>query len=110
MAKGNDDAPHLVRADIEEFLKREERRKGLQREAEALARENEPLKQKITRYVELKGGSDKTIERSGYILALKTQNGQIVWKTEFIRVAGSEEAAKVAAQPPQVVRLSIEKA
>jgi hypothetical protein len=93
------------RAEIEEFLEREEQRKNLNRE-----RANAPLKEKFKAYAAAEGGKEKSVDRCGYTIALKTKNGQIAWKSEFIRVAGPEEAARVSANPPQVEFLAIEKA
>lgn len=105
-----EEAPNLTRAEIEEFLKAEEDRRAANRLADDIERKAAPLKARIKKFIELKGGKAKRVERSGYLLSLKQQNGQIAWKNEFLRVAGEEEAARVAANPPQVEKLSIEKA
>jgi uncharacterized coiled-coil DUF342 family protein len=103
-------APYVTRADIEEFLRLEAERKSIQRQVDALERLAKPLKTKLSEYVRLEGGSDKTVERSGYVLAFKTKAGQISWRGEFERVAGISEAERIAANPPVKEYLSVEKA
>jgi hypothetical protein len=106
----NEEQKAPSRALIEEVLKLEEQRKEANRLADACERAAKPLKLAITKYIEAAGGKEKRVKRCGFILALLEKNGQISWKDEFARVAGEVEAARVAATPPKVERLSIEKA
>lgn len=103
-------APRVTRQYIEDFLRKDEERKSLNRRAADLERELGPIKKILTQLVEEEGGTTKTKERSGYVLAIKTRDGQVKWKDEFIRVAGLEETERIAANPPEIEYLSIEKA
>jgi hypothetical protein len=105
-----DEAPYVTKADIEAFLEREERRKEAARLADELERENKPLREKLAKFVELKAGKSKSIERSGYVLAFKTRAGRVKWKDEFITVASAEAAAKLERDCPKAEYLSVEKA
>lgn len=105
-----DEAPYVTKADIENYLAREERRKEAARLADELERENKPLKEKLKRFVELKGGPSKSIDRSGYVLAFKTRAGRVKWKDEFIAVTSAEAAAKLERDCPPSEFLSVEKA
>src|SRR5262245_20551523 len=93
-------APHVTRADIEEFLRLEEERKSLNRQAADLERQAAPLKTKLSQFVELEAGKSKSIERSGYVLAFKTRAGRVEWKSEFIAVAGTEAAERLVRDCP----------
>jgi hypothetical protein len=102
-------APYVTKADIEAFLDREERRKEAARLAEELERENKPLKEKLAKFVELKAGASKSIERSGFVLAFKTRAGRVKWKDEFILAEGVEAAQKLERECPKSEYLSVEK-
>lgn len=108
-AKASDTVPHVTAPLIDEFLSLEKQRLEKQREADALKRQAEPIKEKLLAYVRAKGGKGLTVLRSGFRLAIKLVNGSPSWKSEFIRVAGPIEAAKVAANPPQRESLEVER-
>jgi hypothetical protein len=98
------------RAELEQYLQMEEQRRNLSREADALERAAKPLKEKFKAYAEAEGGKARRVEVCGHVLAIVTKNGQVKWKDEFSRVAGPIETARIAAAPPQVDSLTVEKA
>jgi hypothetical protein len=103
--------PHVTRDDIEQYLAWDEERKSFNRQAEDVARKMESLKQKLTSFVELKGGDARSVERSGFVLAIKTAAGTPKWKSEFIQLAGDradELVAQVIAAAPRREFLSVE--
>lgn len=99
---------HLVRKEIEEFLDLEARRKAANRLADDLEKQAEVLKAKIWEFVEAKGGDARSVERSGFVLAIHQKAGTVSWKTEFIREKGPVEAAKLVAACPKKDYLVVE--
>jgi uncharacterized caspase-like protein len=110
MPREKEKAPYVTRADIEEFLELEEERKSLNRQADDLARKAAPLKDKLSQFVAFAAGPSKSIERSGYVLAMLTRAGRVDWKSEFIHVAGETEAERLVRECPKSEFLSVEKA
>jgi hypothetical protein len=108
MSKDQLKLANLTKADIEAYLALHEERLSLQRQARDKEREAEELEQKIWAWVDAKGGDARSCERSGFVLAIKTRAGSVQWKTEFIRVAGAEEAEKLTSAAPPREFLSIE--
>lgn len=104
------DVPHLVKAEIEEYLALEEKRKAANRQADDIEKQAKVLKARIEAFIVAKGGSARTVERSGYVLSIKQKAGSVAWKEEFLRVAGQEEAARLSAAAPKRDYLSVEPA
>lgn len=100
--------PHLVRAEIEEYLELEKQRFAKQREAADLEKLAKVLKAKIWEFVEAKGGNARSCERSGFVLAIHQKAGSPSWKEEFLRVAGQSAAAQIVADCPQRDYLVVE--
>lgn len=91
-----------TKKDIEKYLSLEERRKALQREARALEAEAEPLETLMLEFVRAKGGDARSVERSGFVLAIGTRAGTVRWKDEFVRECGNKKAeALIEAAPPR---------
>ena len=106
MAKAK--GPHLVRAEIEEYLELDKQRLAKQREAADLEKLAKVLKAKIWEYVEAEGGDARSVERSGFVLAIHQKAGAPAWKEEFLRVAGQAAAASVVAECPKRDYLVVE--
>lgn len=94
-------SPYITYAHLEEYLRLQEERKALARQSADLGKQLAGLASKITAFVRAEGGSDRTVIRSGYVLALKSKKGSVAWKAEFVRLAGEEAAEKLiaAAEP-----------
>ena len=101
-------APNITRADITEYLRLDKERLDLQRQARDKGRLQEAIEAKLTAYVEAKGGDARSVERSGFVLAIKTKAGSVKWADEFVRVAGEVEAQRLRADAPRVEFLSVE--
>lgn len=109
MAKKATKAPYITAPEIKEFLDLEDRRRALNRQAEDLEKQAKPLKEKLLEFVRIEGGKAKSVERSGFVLAIKMVKSSPSWKPEFIRVAGQEEADKLIAEAPPREQLSVER-
>jgi len=102
--------PFITRHDIEEYLELEERRKGLNRESAQIAKQAEVIEQKLEAFVRANGGKEKSLSRSGYVLAIKTCKGSPAWKVEFVKVAGIAASEQLIASAPTRESLTVEKA
>lgn len=98
----------LTKEDVENYVILNAQRLKLQREVDAIEREQEPLKEKLLEHVRTKGGSDRTTVFHGFILAIKKMTGQVAWKKEYIAEHGHEAAAKLPR--PNYDVLQVEKA
>jgi hypothetical protein len=104
-------AVELTKDEIERFIALEKERKSLTRDGDAKERAAKPLKEKIKKYIEEKGGSDRTTTHYGYVLALVPyRQKQVEWKNEFIVVAGEEKAVELQEAMPMTYSLSVEPA
>lgn len=101
-------APRVVKEDIERYLKLEEERLDLQRQARDKARLAEELEKKLWAWIEVHGGDGRCCTRSGFVLAIKTKTGTVRWADEFVRVAGAEEAQKLREACPRAEFLTVE--
>lgn len=108
MAKA--EAPYVTKALIQEFLSLEERRKALNREAADLAKQSAAIAEKLTTFVAVNGGKERSVVRSGYRLSIKLTNGFVPWKQEFIRVAGQDEANRLSRECPKREVLAVDPA
>lgn len=79
---------------LREFVERDERRKGLEREARQLAAENDLVKKDLL--AALKDAGKTEISRGDFAASIKTSAGTVSWKEAFLRVAGADEADKLA--------------
>lgn len=102
-------ADTLTRKDLLRYLELDAKRLALNREAKALEREQDLIEPKIKDAIRT-DGKKGALFKWGYNLLLTMVRGQVKWKDEFIRVAGAEEASKVAENPPDRESLVIEKA
>jgi seryl-tRNA synthetase len=101
--------PHVTKNDIEEYLRLDEERKSLNRQAKDLEKLQDVIEKKLDEFVRANGGKTKSVSRSGFVLALLTRKTAPKWKEEFIRVAGPEEAERLAKQAPDREYLTVER-
>ncbi len=109
-SESNSKTPFITKHDIEEYLELEERRKGLNREAAQVAKQAEAIEQKLEEFVRATGGKEKSVSRSGFVLAIKTAKGTVGWKAEYVKVKGNEAAEQLMAAAPPREFFSVEKA
>ena len=109
MAKAKAKVPHITKDDIERYLQLEEERRELNRLAKAKGDLAAEIEEKIEAFARANGGSDLTVERSGFILAIKTKAGTVAWKHEFIKLTSEEEAERLKGLCPRVEFLSVER-
>src|SRR5437868_2410138 len=89
-----------TKAEIERYLAREEERKALNRQADAIETESKLFRERLRTLIEEQGGSKQRLVHRGFLLGIDFVKGTPAWKTHFIRVAGADEAAKVSAEAP----------
>lgn len=90
-------APKPSKDDLAKLIELSTKRKDLNRQADALEKQEAPLKAKIAAYVEENGGELKACTICGFLARLVSKVGSIAWKQEFIRVNGPEAAAEIKA-------------
>ncbi len=104
------EAPYVTRQDIEAYLDLDERRKAFNRQADDLKKQQDAIAEKLMTFVSVRGGSDKSVERSGFVLAIHTARCAVKWKEEFVKVQGLAVAEALTAAQPSREYLSVEKA
>lgn len=100
----------ITKREIEEYLADEERRRELSAQARTLGKKSELFEARLEELIKQEGGKKRRLNHVGFLLALTTAKGSVSWKNEFIRVAGAEEADKVAAAAPAKDVLVVERA
>lgn len=101
--------PNITKKDLEEWERLENQRKEASREARDLQKQQDIIEAKIKAFVEAKGGKSRSVERSGFRLALEKVKQQVAWKTEYIALAGQEQAEQLVADAPLKEVLAIER-
>lgn len=100
----------LKKSELTRYLKLDERRLKLNRQAKALEREMELIEPKIYEAVRTQG-TKGVLSKWGYNLMIKLLRSAVKWKDEFIRLAGAEKAQTLSdAAPLDRESLVIEKA
>lgn len=100
---------NVTKAWLENYLALEEQRKAKAREAADLEKQQAELRAQLVAWIAANGGKAKSVQRSGYLLALVKVKGQVPWKQEYIKACGAEAAEALAAKPPMRESLVIEK-
>lgn len=95
------------KAQIEKYLAALAKMRQLQREARSHARIAAELGSKLMAFAKAAGGKKRTVETCGFVLALIKKRLPVVWKVEFVRLAGVEEAEKLIKAAPQKDTLSV---
>lgn len=108
MAKS--DVPYVTKNDIQKLMDLDRQRLEHQRKADALKKQGDAIRQRLMDFVRAQGGKQMSVVRSGYRLEIKLVKGQVAWKQHFVRVAGIEEAERIAADPPKREQLVIDAA
>lgn len=99
---------NVTRADIVDYLRTKQERLDLDRQSRDKAKLEKDFEKKLRAWVEAKGGDARSVERSGFVLAIKTKAGTVKWAEEFLRLAGEEEAKRLRDAAPPVEFLSVE--
>lgn len=107
--KRKEPPPKPSRAEIERYLEIEAERKALGRQSSDLKKEQDEIGAKLLDFVREEGGKLRAVVRCDHRLAIKLQNGSVSWKSEFVRVAGKDEAERIAASQPQKEDLLVER-
>ena len=102
--------PAITKREIEEYFADEQRRKELSAQARTLGKKSELFESRLEALVKEEGGKKRRLNHVGFLIAMETAKGSVSWKNEFIRVAGAEEADRVAAEAPTKDVLVIERA
>ncbi|HYG26643.1 MAG TPA: hypothetical protein VD906_07040 [Caulobacteraceae bacterium] len=102
-------APNVNKNDIERWLELDALRKAKTREASDLKKEQDAIGEKLWTFIEVKGGKARSVERSGYVLAICTAKGSVAWKEEFVKLKGTEAAEEISAAAEPREYLSVEK-
>lgn len=92
--------PNITIKDLEAWETLENQRKEGAREARDLGKQQAIIEAKIQAFVEAKGGKSRSVQRSGFRLAIEQVKGSVAWKTEFISLAGQERAEELVANAP----------
>lgn len=101
--------PYITKNEIETYLALEEKRKSFARQAQALEKQADKIEERIRAFILAEGGKEKSVPRSGFVLAIKTAKGSVPWKDAFIDVAGQKEAERRIALAPRREFVSVER-
>lgn len=101
--------PRIKRERIEEYLRLEEERKSLERQARALGAQADLIEIEFVDLVREHGGKARELQSCGYRLCLRDKRGQPAWKTEFVARLGSEAAEEVNQAAPVKEVFQLEK-
>lgn len=97
----------ITREDCEQFESLNETRLSLERQARALQKQLAVISEKLLAFTKENGGKLRTVKQFGFLLAVQLKSSSPSWKDEFIRVAGLEEAERVAAEAAKTMRESL---
>lgn len=103
-------AAELSKAELEQYVKLDKERVELNRQVDAIERQQKPLKEKLRSHVEAHGGSDRTTTRFGFVLRLLARAGTVKWKDHFIQAQGIDAATKLLEAAPPTLILQVEPA
>jgi hypothetical protein len=103
-------AADLTREELEHYASLHERRLELNRQAAALEREADLIEPKIWAFIKKQGNRSKAVSKWGFNLAVKLKQAAVKWKDEFLKLAGAEKVAELAAAAPMKESLSVERA
>jgi len=101
----------LLAAELAEWHRLELERLKFQRLAKDQAALQAPLEEKFLAYVQEKGGQERAVRSSGFLLKLNVKRDSVKWKDEFVRVVGEDgpaQAEALIAQQPSHDVLVIE--
>lgn len=101
-------AKDVTRDELDQYFELDMQRLALARKVSDIEKLQEQLEEKFLKYVEHKGGIDRTTIRYGYRLAIQTKNGSVSWKGEYMKLAGQEAAEKLIQAAPKKDKLTIE--
>lgn len=99
--------PRVTIARVEEYLALQEKRRDLNRQADALEREEKVIAAELVALVESDGGKARVVTKGSHKISLVEKPGSVRWKDEFIRVAGADEATALQANCPPRLALTV---
>lgn len=102
--------PHVTKRDIQEFLDLEEQARSLKRQAKAIEKKAELIEKTLFAFVRANGGKERSVLRSGFVLAITDSRCSVTWKNEFIRVAGDKAAEALIEAAPKKEKLTVTQA
>lgn len=91
--------------DLARYCDLRERKKKLESEARSLETEINQLSDLTMSWLEEIGKNAATIH--GYRVTIEEGRAYVSWKDEFVRLAGADNAASIAAAAPRPPRLSV---
>lgn len=89
------------------YLDLQERRRTLQREADALERDAKAIEKELIGYLDGKGKTTADVACRAYRLVLTEGAAAVSWKDEFIRVTSPAEAERVLTGAPKRRKLNV---
>ena len=89
--------PRVTVAWVDEYLETRDQRRALQRQVDALERDEKTLGSAIFELIKTTGGKSRTVKKGKHVLRLVDAPGSVRWKDEFVRVAGPDAAAEAQA-------------
>lgn len=98
----------ITRATIEEYLALDAQRKALSRQSSDLKKRQDEIEEQLKAFVRDSG--ERSVKRSGFVLALTTEKGSVSWKGEFVKLAGQERAEELIAAAPTKEGFTVEAA
>lgn len=99
----------IMRKDLDQYVEIRDKRLALEREAAALGRTEQILKEDIKAYVAATAkGKTRSIERCGHRLSLIERPGSPSWLREFTRVAGQDEVDRLRREAPPYEQLQVD--
>lgn len=96
----------ITREQCESYESLNETRLSLQRQARTLQRQLDQIEIDLLAYTKENGGKLRTVKEFGFILSVEWKASSPSWKDEFIKVAGLEEAERIAAEAAAVKKES----
>lgn len=92
---------------LAEYCRLDEERLKLQRQIDAISRQQKPIKAALLECV-VKRSPTKLVTTIGQFLLKVTQRaGTVAWKTEFVALAGADAAEELQAQAEPIQILSV---
>ena len=91
------DAPKIAKAEIEKYVALNTERLALQRQADALKKQEDVIVDRLKAYASANGGKTQSCRLFGYVLAIVKKAGVIAWKQEFVKALGADAAAALTA-------------
>lgn len=90
----------LTKAELQDYVANREKKLAADRLSRALDDKLNPVKEKISEYIDQHGGADRTTTKHGFVLHKELQPGVPKYKDEFLKIA-TEKEVKAIERPIQ---------